>query len=40
MSGLADQGTWRRLLDKAKDGRLSAHELDQVVAMIKGLQGK
>ena len=32
---MADQGAWRQLLDKAKDGRLSGHELDQVVAAIK-----
>jgi hypothetical protein len=32
---MADQGTWRQLLDTAKNGRLSAHELDQVVAAIK-----
>jgi hypothetical protein len=32
---VADQQTWRELLDKAKDGQLSASELDQVVAAIK-----
>jgi hypothetical protein len=40
MSGVADQRTWWRLLGKAKDGRLSVHELDQMVAAIKDKQGK
>jgi hypothetical protein len=32
---MAGHGSWKELLEKAKDGLLSKHELDQVVAALK-----